>query len=102
VLKLSHGKNWGKSTGGEPVFGSIAVIDYGNGKGHVGFVVGIEGDNVIILLGGNQGDQVKESKFKKSSIIDYRVPLNYDIPNEGKDLKEKKIKVKTETIKTTR
>ncbi|WP_290708558.1 TIGR02594 family protein, partial [Flavihumibacter sp. CACIAM 22H1] len=95
-------KDWGKSTGGEPVFGAIAVIDYGGGKGHVGFVTAIDGDNITILLGGNQGDQVKESKFKRKDIIDYRVPSKYTIPSSDRQLKKKSIKGNKETQKSTR
>lgn len=95
-------KNWGKSTGGEIVYGAIAVIDYGKGKGHVGFVTAVDGDNVTVLLGGNQSDQVKESKFKTSAISDFRVPENYTIPETDKKLSKKTIEGNTETLQTTR
>jgi uncharacterized protein (TIGR02594 family) len=51
-------QNWLKHwSGGEevdnPTLGDLVVIDYGGGKGHVGFVVGRNG-NQIAILGGNQ------------------------------------------------
>ena len=55
---------------------SIAIIDYGSGKGHVGFVLGIQGSSVLIL-GGNQKDSVKVSKFKRSSFSKFVLPNNY-------------------------
>jgi uncharacterized protein (TIGR02594 family) len=71
-------KKWGEKSD-EPVVGSIAVIDRGNGKGHVGIVVGRDGDN-IILLGGNQKDGVRYSAYPASKIAEYRVPPGYVPP----------------------
>jgi uncharacterized protein (TIGR02594 family) len=86
---------WGKDLG-KPAYGALAVFDYGvkNGKdmgGHVGFIVGKCKDQLIIL-GGNQSDQVCYSKFKTTKIAGYRVPIgyepaNYDLP-EIKSVKE--------------
>jgi uncharacterized protein (TIGR02594 family) len=63
----------------KPAYGSIAVFDWGGGKGHVGFVVGKQGGNVLIL-GGNQGDQVKVSSFATSKVKAYVVPPGYKVP----------------------
>ena len=63
ALAMSY-KNWGKDVG-KPAYGSIAVFSYGGGKGHVGFVVGKQGDNILVL-GGNQSDSVKVSSFSTS------------------------------------
>ena len=40
-------------------------------KGHVGFFAGIEGD-FIVVLGGNQGDQVKLSRYAKEDLLGVR------------------------------
>ncbi len=62
-----------------PAYGCIAVFSYGGGKGHVGFVVGKQGDRLLVL-GGNQGDQVKVSSYGTGSIVAYVVPSGYDVP----------------------
>lgn len=62
-----------------PAYGSIGVISYGGGKGHVGFVVGKQG-NSILLLGGNQGDMVKISTFGVNKFAAFVVPTNYEVP----------------------
>ncbi len=58
-------------------YGSIAVIDYGGGKGHVGFVAGFNNAGRIILLGGNQSDMVKLSAFSVTSISKFIYPSGY-------------------------
>jgi uncharacterized protein (TIGR02594 family) len=67
---------WGQSLK-KPAFGSIAIIDYGNGKGHVGFVAGVNQNGSIVLLGGNQSNMVKYSAFSPSSINWYVYPVEY-------------------------
>ena len=69
-------KNYGTKSDG-PVVGSIAVIDRGNGHGHVGFVVGRSGNN-IVLLGGNQGDAVQLPKL--SGQVDQRISFAARVP----------------------
>lgn len=64
--------NWGKKID-QPVRGCIAVFTRAGGTGHVTFYVGDEGDRVR-CLGGNQGDQVKISRYKKSELLGYRMP----------------------------
>jgi len=71
---------WGRKMD-KPVYGAICTIDYsykGEKGGHVGFVVGKE-ENYVYLLGGNQGDQVKVSKYKTKGIEKY---YNYVIPED--------------------
>jgi len=72
---LSWG-GWGQTLS-DPAYGSIAVIDYGGGKGHVGFVAGKNSAGRIILLGGNQSDMVKYSAFAATSISKFVYPLGY-------------------------
>lgn len=80
-------KNWDKKVD-KPVYGAIAVFDYGARGGHVGFVVGKNGARLIIL-GGNQSNQVKKTTFKIDKIVAYVLPEDYDPKNapEIKDLK---------------
>jgi uncharacterized protein (TIGR02594 family) len=70
---------WGQSLR-NPAYGSIAIIDYGGGKGHVGFVAGVNSIGSIVLLGGNQSNMVRYSYFSPSSIRGYAYPFGY-IPN---------------------
>jgi uncharacterized protein (TIGR02594 family) len=63
----------------KPAYGSIAVFDYGGGKGHVGFVVGIDGKKIQVL-GGNQGNMVKVSSFGTGSVKCYVVPGDWEVP----------------------
>ena len=78
-------KKWGDGLS-KPAVGSVAFIDWGlvdpakSGKGHVGFVVGKTSKGRIVLLGGNQSDQVRYTAFKESQIQAYRVPKGYE-PN---------------------
>lgn len=71
-------KNWGKKVA-KPAYGAIGVIDWGGGKGHVGFVVG-KANGKILLLGGNQGDSVKVSSFAESLFVAFRMPSDYEVP----------------------
>jgi uncharacterized protein (TIGR02594 family) len=71
-------QTYGTKTDG-PVVGAIAVIDHGGGKGHVGFVVGKDGDKVV-LLGGNQKDSVRYSTYPADKISEYRLPPGYEPP----------------------
>ena len=75
-------KTWGDGLS-KPAVGSVAFIDWGkvnpkkSGKGHVGFVVGKTAKNRIVLLGGNQSDQVRYTAFRETQIQTYRVPTGY-------------------------
>ncbi|MDM1545533.1 TIGR02594 family protein [Ignatzschineria indica] len=69
---------WLHWDGGEkvsPCYGCIAVMTR-SGGGHVGFLVGEDGDNWV-LLGGNQGSAVSIAKFPKSRFIGYVMPKGY-------------------------
>ena len=54
-----------------PAYGSVAVLSR-KGGGHVGFVVGKDRFGNIMLLGGNQGDEVNIKPFHPSRIVGYR------------------------------
>jgi len=78
-------RKWGQGSS-VPLNGSVAVINWGGGKGYVGFVVGKKGI-YIALLGGNQGDRIKVALFKQSLIQTYRLPSNYTITKQDSILK---------------
>ena len=70
--------DWGRKID-QPCKGCIAVWHWGSGKGHVGFVVGKRGSKLLVL-GGNQSDQVKVSEYSTNKLIAYVVPEKYNIP----------------------
>lgn len=76
--------SWRNWSGGykldAPAYGCIAVFSYGGGRGHVGFVVGRDGDRLQIL-GGNQSDAVTVSKFSTSQIVAYVMPNDFKNPD---------------------
>lgn len=54
--------------------GCVVVLERGESpKGHVGFYVGMDGNNVK-LLGGNQGDAVSIASFDSARVIAKRLP----------------------------
>lgn len=67
---------WGTDCGLEP--GAVVVFGKhdpdAKGTGHVGFLVGVEGDRVLVL-GGNQSDSVNVAKRPKNALIGLRWPL---------------------------
>lgn len=67
---------WGKKLD-KPQLGCICVFSRGDPRsyqGHVGFYAGEE-DGCILLLGGNQGDEVKIERVGKSRLLGYRWPV---------------------------
>ena len=59
-----------------PVEGCVVVLwrdDPGSWKGHVGYFVRIDGDRVV-LLGGNQLEQVCENAYPLDSVLAWRWP----------------------------
>lgn len=65
----------------KPVDGCIVVFTR-TGGGHVGFVVGQDSKGNLLVLGGNQQDQVKVSAFGVDRVTGYRWPTG--VPVETK------------------
>lgn len=57
----------------KPVYGCIVVFSR-DGGGHVGFVVGRDSADNLLVLGGNQGDAVNIKAFPRSRVTGYRIP----------------------------
>lgn len=59
----------------EPVAGAIAILKRGTNpaQGHVGFVVDCTAE-IVVLLGGNQGDAVSIQAFPRDRLIGCRWP----------------------------
>jgi uncharacterized protein (TIGR02594 family) len=67
----------------KPQPGCIVVFNGGlkrPGGGHVGFVVGQDQWNRLMVLGGNQGNAVTIAPFVKSRVLGYRWPLDAQPP----------------------
>lgn len=68
---------WGVRLNG-PAHGCIVVFSR-EGGGHVGFVVGLDPDGRLLVLGGNQGDQVSVKAFPVDRVTGYRWPVDVSI-----------------------
>jgi uncharacterized protein (TIGR02594 family) len=62
-----------------PVPGCIAVFSR-KGGGHVGFVVAADTTGRLLILGGNQNDQVSIAPFSRDRVIGYRWPRAVPVP----------------------
>lgn len=72
--------DWGIALG-YPVPGCIVVFTR-TGGGHVGFVVGKDDKNRLMVLGGNQGDKVSVAPFDSARVTGYRWPGAVPIPHD--------------------
>jgi len=59
-----------------PCYGCIVVFERVGG-GHVGFVVGKDTKGRLMVLGGNQNNQVSIAPFDMARVSGYRVPFGY-------------------------
>ncbi len=77
--------NWGSKIGA-PIYGCIVIFERGALSGHVGFVVGRDAKDNLMVLGGNQGDTVSIRAFDEKRVLGYRWPIsekfvaNIDLP----------------------
>ncbi len=60
-------RTWGQKVG--PIPGSIVCFN-----GHVGFLHSIRADGKLMILGGNQSNQVKITPYDKNKALTYRWP----------------------------
>ncbi len=65
----------------QPVVGCIVIFTR-EGGGHVGFVLGQDAKGNLLVLGGNQGDEVNIRSFPVSRVTGYRWPIDRPIPKE--------------------
>ena len=68
-------EHWGVEIA-QPIYGCVVVFWRGSkssGKGHVALWVG-ETKKYILVLGGNQSNTVKISRYPKSQLLSYRMP----------------------------
>ena len=72
-------EGWGLALTG-PVYGCVGVKTRAGGaawQGHVGFVVGAN-EREVILLGGNHGDAVSIAAFPRKDFTAFRYPPGFD------------------------
>lgn len=62
--------NWGQGIDA-PEYGCVVVFSRPGG-GHVGFCVGVDQGGRLLILGGNQGDQVSILPFDRTRVTGYR------------------------------
>lgn len=89
ACKLPYPKDWYRAKAylslpvklDKPAYGCIVVFDRAGG-GHVGFVVGVDRFDNLMVLGGNQGDCVCIKPFSRDRAVGYRWPNLY--PTNGR------------------
>lgn len=69
--------NWGTKID-EPVVGCVVVLSRpgSDWSGHVGFLVGVDELDRLLILGGNQGNEVSIAPFDRRRVLGYRMPKN--------------------------
>lgn len=70
--------SWGQELG-HPSLGCIVVFNR-EGGGHVGFVVGKDAQGNLLVLGGNQSDEVNVRAFSTERVVGYRWPTALPLP----------------------
>ena len=71
---------WLEGSNSEPRYGAIVVLWRGSpnaATGHVGFLQEWD-DKYVYLLGGNQSNAVKVSRFPRSKVLSFKWPNNVD------------------------
>lgn len=77
-----------------PAVGAIVIFWRGKPSGwsgHVGFIVGYDRHGNLMVLGGNQGDQVNIKPFARNRVLGYRwpgvapLPSRYNLPMLSSD-----------------
>lgn len=72
-------EKWGRAID-KPVHGCVVVFSR-SGGGHVGFLTGIDKQGNLLILGGNQGNEVNIRAFPASRATAYRWPLAVPVPD---------------------
>lgn len=81
--------SWGVKLSG-PAVGAVVVFWRGSpsaSSGHVGFIVGKDRFNNLVVLGGNQGNKVCLLSFSEARVLGYRWPIAQALPTETRFFK---------------
>lgn len=82
VRALRYGDSYGTQLGTERLaYGTIAVFTR-EGGGHVGFIVGQQGANILVL-GGNQSNSVCVKAYSTSRLLETVAPPGWDVPEQN-------------------
>lgn len=82
VRALRYGDSYGTQLGTDRLaYGTIAVFTR-EGGGHVGFVVGKQGANILVL-GGNQSNSVCVKPYSTSSLLETVAPPGWNVPEQN-------------------
>lgn len=68
-------EKWGRPLP-RPVYGCVVTFSRPGGGGHVGFVVGQDVRGNLLVLGGNQANEVNIRAFARDRVTSYRWPLS--------------------------
>lgn len=80
MARARHWLNWGVPIS-RPAYGCVVVFTRGSG-GHVAFVTEVLDNGNLMVLGGNQGNQVSIAEYDKDRVLGYRWPKDYPFPTE--------------------
>lgn len=64
--------NWGSRLV-TPIYGCVVVFER-KGGGHVGFVLGVDSKGRLLVIGGNQGNQVSVMPFDRARVVGFFWP----------------------------
>ncbi|WP_027390886.1 TIGR02594 family protein [Chrysiogenes arsenatis] len=64
-----------------PIYGCVVVFTR-SGGGHVGFCVGNTPSGNLLILGGNQSDEVNVRVFTLDRVTAYRWPASWPMPDD--------------------
>jgi len=70
--------SWGQALAA-PAVGCVVVFER-DGGGHVGFLVGRTPGGLLLVLGGNQGNEVNVRAFEQYRVLGYRWPAGEELP----------------------
>nr|DAN07191.1 MAG TPA: Tail associated lysozyme [Caudoviricetes sp.] len=73
-------ETWGRALS-RPTYGCVVTFTRAGGGGHVGFIIGQDVQGNLLVLGGNQNNEVRVSAFSPARVTAYRWPAN--VPLEG-------------------
>lgn len=73
-------ETWGQALA-RPVFGCVVTFWRPGGGGHVGFLLGQDMQGNLLVLGGNQEDEVNVRAFSPRRVTSYRWPTG--VPLDG-------------------
>ena len=75
-------ESWGRGLA-RPIYGCVVTFSRAGGGGHVGFLVGHDVQGNLLVLGGDQADEVNIRAFSPARVTSYRWPQGVPIDDAG-------------------